>query len=499
MEESIIHDVVVVGAGLSGLRTSSLLKDENISVLLLEAQDRVGGRTDSVKIDNYNWDLGGQWVGPTQYRINELVKDCNQTTFPQQQKGKKVMEINGTHARYTSLIPPIGLGAVIECQLVVWRLDYLSRDLDVTQPWNWKHAEHYDSISMRDWMEDHMYFETSKKLIYISILAVFSAEPKDISVLFAMTYFKSAGGVSKTIEVEGGAQQDRIYGSSHNISNILSKKLLIPSAIKIEHDYKTKDIIRTTTRNIKTNEECVYLSKYLVLTVPPNIADTIVYQPELPTIRRQLTKSTKMGKVIKFIIFYQDCWWRDLGFSGEVVSDRPSISFCYDGSFEDGSKSSIIGFFEGDYAIEWGKKSELERKNEAMAFIYQSFSDDRAFSPTNYLERNWASNPWSNGGYGCIMGPHDYSNYGKALREPIGNIHFAGTETATEWAGYMEGALQSAERVSNEIIPKFNSNYKPQLKTNLNGHSNNLNFLNYLIMISSMVLIVILIFYNLLI
>ncbi|KAN0040660.1 hypothetical protein ACTA71_008998 [Dictyostelium dimigraforme] len=487
MEESTIFDCVVIGGGLSGLKTANLLKNQNINVLVLEAKDKVGGRTDSIQYENYSWDVGGQWVGPTQYRINELIKECNQSIFPQQQKGKKVLEVNGILYRYSSLIPPVGLHYIIEIQLVMWRVDYLANQIDLNNLSSWKKSVYYDSISFQDWVDQNIFFETSKKLIEITILAIFSTQPKNLSMLFVLSYFKSSGGVVKAMEVEGGAQQDRVFGGSHNLSKVLSKKLLFPSKLtnstgtfyygnngniklnsqvyKIEHDYnQNNSLIRVSSKNVITNEESYYLCKYLVITIPPNIADTIIYQPELPNERRLLTKSMEMGKVIKFIIFYDECWWRELGFSGEIVNDGTSISFCYDGSFEDGSKPSIIGFFEGSYTEEWSLKSESQRKDEAIKIIYKSFNNDkRALTPKHYIDRDWTKNQWSKGGYGCIIGSNNnYHSLNESLRKPIGNIHFAGTETSTEWSGYMEGALESAERVSNEIIPKFVKNYKPQ-------------------------------------
>ncbi|KAN0040769.1 hypothetical protein ACTFIV_003305 [Dictyostelium citrinum] len=516
MEENIINDCIIIGAGLSGLKTANLLKSQNINVLVLEAKDKVGGRTDSIQFENYSWDIGGQWVGPTQYRINELIKECNQSIFPQQQKGKKVLEINGRLYRYSSLIPPIGLQYMIEVQLVMWRVDYLANQItDLKNLSSWKKSQYYDSISFQDWIDQNIFFETSKKLIEITILAIFSTQPKNLSMLFVLSYFKSSGGVVKAMEVEGGAQQDRIYGSSHNLSKILSKKLLFPSKLtnsagtfiygnngniklnsqvfKIEHDYiqnpnlqNSNNLIRVSSKNLITNEISYYVCKYLVITVPPNIADTIIYQPELPNERRLLTKSMEMGKVIKFIIFYDQCWWRELGFSGEIVNDGSSISFCYDGSFEDGSKPSIIGFFEGSYTEEWSLKTEYERKAEAIKIIYKSFNfDKRALSPKHYIDRDWTKNQWSKGGYGCIIGSNkNYHLNNESLRKPIGNIHFAGTETSTEWSGYMEGALESAERVASEIIPKFIPNYKSQIVINqqkLKPQQENISFLTSII------------------
>ncbi|KYR02833.1 amine oxidase (flavin-containing) [Tieghemostelium lacteum] len=497
------YDIIVIGGGLAGLRALELFELENQKleqqkqqfpqelkqqqqqqkrILLLESRDRVGGRTSSIRYQNYDWDVGGQWVGPTQHRVRALLKQCGANTFPQQQIGRKVLEYKGLFNRYTGMVPNVQLLGSLECQLCIWRLEFMCSSIDPNAPWTHKNAIYWDSMTVQQWMDKNMYTDFAKTLVRVSILAVFSSEPSELSFFYVLSYFSMAGGVMKTMDVKNGAQQDRILGGSLQLSVFLYEKnkrniLLSHPVIKISK-LEAKGFSKVQCENGK-----IFTCKKVIITLPPPLINAIEFQPPLPERKSILIQSMTMGQVIKFIIFYKECFWRDEGFSGEIVSDRSSISLIYDGSFEDGSKPSLIGFFEGEAAREWSKKTEDERKKEVTDILYDAFHQDkRVYLPINYIEMNWMEEKYTKGGYAATCNCNIFSKYGHTLREPIDDIHFAGTETATQWPGYMEGALQSAERVVNEIL---NQNTSPVI-TNSNFQNTNI-----LIVIISLIVLVI--------
>jgi monoamine oxidase len=75
-----------------------------------------------------------------------------------------------------------------------------------------------------------------------------------------------------------------------------------------------------------------------------------------------------------------------------------------------------------------------------------------AESPIDYAENNWPKEAWSTGGYSCIPTPGTYGTFGDSLAEPFGRIHWAGSETAEVFSGYVDGALRSADRVAKEVL-----------------------------------------------
>ncbi len=84
--------------------------------------------------------------------------------------------------------------------------------------------------------------------------------------------------------------------------------------------------------------------------------------------------------------------------------------------------------------------------------VFARFFGPRAADPEEYLERDWATEEWSRGCYGGRFGTGVWTGYGEALREAVGRIHWAGTETAEVWNGYMDGAVRSGERAAREVL-----------------------------------------------
>ena len=79
------------------------------------------------------------------------------------------------------------------------------------------------------------------------------------------------------------------------------------------------------------------------------------------------------------------------------------------------------------------------------------YDDRRALQPTQFFETNWSEQEWTRGCPVGIPAVGSFVSYGPRLRKPVGRIHWAGTETATYWNGYMDGAVSSGERVAAEV------------------------------------------------
>jgi monoamine oxidase len=185
--------------------------------------------------------------------------------------------------------------------------------------------------------------------------------------------------------------------------------------------------------------------------VPPALAARIVYDPPLPAGRDQLTQKMPMGSVIKCMAVYDEPFWRDEGLSGQVASDTGPVRITFDNTPSTGSPAVLLGFIEARDAREWGARPAGERR-QAVVECFTRYVGRRAADPVEYLERDWSAEEWSRGCYGAHLAPGVLTQFAPALTAPVGAIHWAGTETASVWAGYIDGAVRSGERVAREVL-----------------------------------------------
>jgi monoamine oxidase len=86
---------------------------------------------------------------------------------------------------------------------------------------------------------------------------------------------------------------------------------------------------------------------------------------------------------------------------------------------------------------------------------FVSFFGDEARSPKDFFETRWTTEQWTRGCPVGIAGPGTLLAYGDQMRQPVGAIHWAGTETSTYWNGYMDGAVRSGERAAKEVLDEL--------------------------------------------
>jgi monoamine oxidase len=444
-------DVVVVGAGLAGLTAAREVQRAGGTALVLEARDRVGGRTLNEPIgDGKVVEVGGQWIGPGQDRMAALAREMKVDTFRTHSNGENVIEFDGKLRRYRGTIPRIGphvLADVAQAQLKIGRL---AKTIPLDKPWTAPKARKLDSQTFETWLKRNVYTKGGRALLELSIEAVWAAEPADLSLLHVLFYTHSAGGFDVLLDTEGGAQQDRFAGGSQLVSIRLAEALggdgvvhLGQPVTRIEHDDQGVRVTAGTGLTVTGKE--------VIVALPPTLTSRIAYDPPLPGHRDQLTQRMPQGSVIKCMAIYDRPFWREKGLSGQATSDTGPAKIVFDNSPPDGSPGVLLGFLEGERARTIGRLPADERKDVVLAGLARLFGPE-ASKPANFVERNWAEEEWTRGCYGCYMPPGAWTSFGDALRAPIGRIHWAGAETATVWNGYMDGAVQSGERAAREAL-----------------------------------------------
>jgi monoamine oxidase len=443
---SLSVDVAVVGGGLSGLTTARKLRARGHSVVVLEARDRVGGRTWTKRVRGAPVDVGGQWIGPQQKRIAALAKAVGVRTFPTYNTGLNVYERAGTLQTYTGAIPPAEPAAIGDIAVALNRLNNMAEQVPLGAPWTAAMAREWDGQTLETWKLANMTTDEGRDLLDLGVEAVFAGEPRDVSLLHVLFYIHSAGSFDNLINTAGGAQESRFVGGSQLVSRrvaaALGRRVVLGSPVR--------RIVQKRRGVLVESDRVEVTARYCVVTAPPALAARIEYLPGLPARRDQLTQRMPMGSVLKCHAIYDKPFWRDDGRTGQATSDTGPVKVTYDNSPPSGRPGILLGFIEGEEARTWGVRPKAARRAAVLAAFARYFGAE-ARSPRAYVEQNWMEETWSRGCYGAWAPPGVLLDYGKALRAPVGRIHWAGTETATEWSGYMDGAVQSGERVAAEV------------------------------------------------
>ncbi|WP_308909782.1 flavin monoamine oxidase family protein [Pseudokordiimonas caeni] len=439
-------DVIVVGAGLAGLSAARQLLAAGKSVTLIEAQERVGGRTDSRAGPGGTWlDVGAQWIGSKHSRMQALADELGVDTFKTHTDGGIIFNWNGRQHAYRGLIPRINPFALVNFALAQLKLDWMARKVDLAKPWE---QSQWDHETFESWIRRHTVGKKAHALFTAYTNAVFATEPKNVSLLHALYYTHSSGGSEWLSKSTGGAQETRFAGGTQAVAKALAAALppdVLRLGLPVRRVQTTKDGVAVTA-----GKE-LFLAKRLVMAVPPALIPTIDFQPILSPKRAQLLQRMPMGSVIKGQAVYATPFWRGRGLSGQVVSNEGPVKIMFDNSTADGKTGVLTGFFEGEAAIAWSERTDAERQAAFRDCAVRYFGPEAA-DMVHFEQKVWAADPWARGCYSAHFAPGVWTQFGDVLRRPEGRVHFAGTETAVEFSGYMEGAVRSADRVVAEVI-----------------------------------------------
>lgn len=440
-------DVVVIGAGVAGLVAAHDLVQGGSDVRVLEARDRVGGRLLNGELPGGSpIEVGGQWVGPTQNHVLQLIDQLGLSTYPTYIAGQHIAEFGGKRSQYTGRIPRLNPLVLADIGQTQWRLDRLGRLVSASDPWQFSRAVELDGQTFETWLRKTARTHQARAFFRLVTQAVFSAEPSDLSALWAAFYIGAAGGLDMLIDTAGGALQDRVVGGTQQIALSLAAEL----GDRVLLDSPVTDVEWSEAGVAVRTGDTVLRARNAVIAVPPPLAARIHYSPALPGDRDQLFQRMPMGRVIKINVVYDEPFWRAAGLSGQANSDRRSLGTVFDNTPHAGGPGVLVGFLEGRHADTGAQLSAADRRRQILADLAGYFGP-QAHDPIDYIERDWADEEFSRGGYGAFTTPGALSRFGSALRKPIGPLHWAGTETATRWAGHIDGAAESGHRAAREI------------------------------------------------
>ncbi len=441
-------ELLVIGAGYAGLTAAAIAREAGKTVAVLEARDRVGGRvwTDHLP-DGAYIDRGAQWVGPGQEKLYALARRMGVDTFPTHDTGESILLMDNRMKRYTGLIPPLPLPSLLSLDMAIKKMNRLSAGIDPAAPWAHPKAVRWDGMTLGQWMRGQMRNRRARNLFTIAAEAIFAANPDELSFLFSLFYTRSGNNLDTLMNIRNGAQQDRFLGGAdlpaRRLADTLGDAVRLGHAVR--HIHQDADGVHAAGDGFR------YSARRMILALPPVQAARIRFEPGLPVEKLQLLQRMPMGCVWKCYAAYDKPFWRNRGLSGIAATNFGYASLVFDNSPPSGDKGILMGFVLADKARAFSILDEPQRRASILESFVQLYGKE-AGDPTWYADQCWANEEWSGGCYTGIMGPHTMTSLGPVLRTPTGRIHWAGTETAETWNGYIEGAIRSGERTAAEVL-----------------------------------------------
>ncbi|KAK3697320.1 hypothetical protein LTR37_017553 [Vermiconidia calcicola] len=456
-------DVVIVGAGLSGLQTAVDLHKAGLTVKVLEARNRVGGKTYSVPAQGSVCDVGAAWINDTnQSKMYALAKRFGLDLIEQNTKGSIVVDDGigklKTHPYGQLLSTAEDKEAIDDVIRIRDLFEETCQQIDISNPVasGRKVRKDLDNITFEDWVKSHgPYKEDALNALTIGTRAMLGVDPAEMSALYFLDYCKSGGGyMQMRSDLKGGGQYLRVAQGTQSFSRGLASEL---PADTVAFMSPVRQIEQRAGGVRVVSARGVYEASRVVVSVPTPLYKEITFSPPLPPEKLQLSQATLLGDYCKSIVFYRSPWWRDHGLCGLAQSCHGPFAVTRDSSVDEDGHYSLTCFVVGQPAREWMQLSQKGRDQAVLDQIqklYGTFA--KVEDPVEIVEQIWQNEQWSQGCPCPVMGPGGLTEFEDVLRASAGRIHFVGTETAYEWKGYMEGAVRSGERGAQEVLWAMN-------------------------------------------
>jgi monoamine oxidase len=437
-------DVVIVGAGLAGLTAALELKKKNCTFVVLEARNRVGGRVHTTFTgDNVTLDLGAQWVGPNHKKMMRLIAEYGLHLIPTYSKGKTIFDFNGKRKKTKGKVPTMSPFALADMANFKRKIDKIIRQIPSSSPWSSMLACQLDQMTLEEFIRTNLHSKSGKLFYRLLFEEALCAKLYEVSALDFLWYIKAAGSIDHMLLAEGYWITEGAETLVKRISESLRETIKLSQPVqRITYDEKTVTVF---------TENESWEAQRVIATIPPNLVTRIQFDPPLPASRVQLSERSGLPSVIKMICVYDRPFWRKSGFNGTAYCDQFPVMLTMDSSPEDENRGVLTVLIGGSSARKIETLPLELRKIKVKNTLRHLFGKKAAF-PIEMFEKDWSADEWTRGGYGTHFAPGVISQFGAALTCPVGPIHWAGTETASEWRMYMEGALQSGERVVNEVL-----------------------------------------------
>jgi monoamine oxidase len=449
MVERIDADVCVIGAGYAGLTAARRLSQAGKAVAVLEARDRIGGRTWTHTLpDGTAVDRGGAWLASRHTAIFGLAREVDVSTYTTWVKGAHLLVDNEVTRRYTGLIPKISPMAVATIALAQMKLDRMVKRVPLESPWTAKRAAEWDAQSVVSYLERSGIRTTiGRDLFEMAVRGLFASDLNSVSFLDLLFLVRAHGSIGKLFSIKGGSQENMVEGGAGSIAHRMADAL--GDSIRLNSPARSITQREDSVR-VESDGPTVFAAR-AVVAIPPALTLEMAFDPVLPDDRLTLYRNAVAGSETKTLVVYDEPFWRAEGFSGQTAGPGSAAEVTLDASPASGRPGVLASFTVGSVAEQLEAFDAVERRDAVLNALTARLGP-RAAAPSEFIETAWWTEKWTRGCSMAHFPPGILTTYGSLLQKPFELVHWAGTETSTTSHGAIDGAVRSGERVAAEIL-----------------------------------------------
>ncbi|WP_346958723.1 NAD(P)/FAD-dependent oxidoreductase [uncultured Arthrobacter sp.] len=456
------RDVVIVGAGPAGLTAARELRKAGLSVAVLEARDRVGGRTWTDTVDGAMLEIGGQWVSPDQTALLELLEELGLKTYDRYREGQAVyIGADGKRTLYSGDSFPVSDTTAAEMDKLTALLDSLAAEIGPTEPWAHPKARELDTISFHHWLRANSADEEACNNIGLFIAGGMLTKPAHaFSALQAVLMAASAGSFTHLTD-EDFILDKRVVGGMQQVSLLQAAELgddvVLSSPVRTIHweagaaGNPAEDTAGNPAGVTVVSDRATVNARFVIMAVPPNLYSRVSYNPPLPRRQHQMHQHQSLGLVIKVHAVYSTPFWREDGLSGTCFGADALVQEVYDNTNHEDPRGTLVGFVSDEKADAMFELSAGERRRAILESI-AGFLGEKALDPEVYYESDWGSEEWTRGAYAASYDLGGLHRYGKDQHAPVGPIYWASSDLAAEGYQHVDGAVRMGRATAARIV-----------------------------------------------